>query len=210
MAEFESLVAAAASLRLLSILSLLPTAFFLLDAVNVTAHHLIDFAGSRPVYLLPLILSRFPFFFLVLSFMWHQRVGCFLEFALLVETSLLFLGELDLPGAGPAILFEHRLGQAMRGGVFGAELLHGLSVFIESDHIFRLNFRNDIFIVIFTFFGVFSDYRVSIFRLAFAKNALNEGKLGALGRWFVGTFAIDATHFYVEPSQLVESRLPVS
>ena len=60
-------------------------------------------------------------------------------------------------------------------GVFIAELLHGFFVFIESDHIFRLNFSNDVFIVINTNTSeTFFCSRVSILRRAFAKNFLDE------------------------------------
>ena len=111
MAEFESLVAAATTpLGLLSILALRPFALFPVDTVNVPTHHLIDFTSSSSVYLLPFVLhsiSILSFLDLIFLVLWNHS-GCFLEFTLLVKSSLLFLGELDSPGA--AVFFKHGLG----------------------------------------------------------------------------------------------------
>ena len=60
-------------------------------------------------------------------------------------------------------------------GVFIAELLHSFFVLIKSDHIFRLNFSNDVLIVINTDTSeTFLCSRISIFRRAFAENFLDE------------------------------------
>lgn len=97
MAEFESLVAAAASLRLLSILALTSPALalFPVDTVNVPAHHLIDFISSRSIYLLPLIHLNIPdlaIIFLVVLLILRHLQRSFLKFTLLIQSSLLFLG----------------------------------------------------------------------------------------------------------------------